>query len=84
MNHDGFEVPIHRSLTEPILYGGVPRDVMILNVTLAGATIVGAHLWYAAPIFLFVHFLAVYLSKKDAQFFDIFLNQIQRKPYYDA
>ncbi|ERT15127.1 conjugal transfer protein TrbD, partial [Pseudomonas putida SJ3] len=33
----GFEVPLHRSLTEPILMGGAPRTVAIANGTLAAA-----------------------------------------------
>jgi ribosome-binding ATPase YchF (GTP1/OBG family) len=37
----GFEVPLHRSLTEPILLGGAPRTVAIANGTLAAA--VGRH-----------------------------------------
>src|SRR3546814_2952677 len=41
----GFEVPLHRSLTEPILLGGAPRTVAIANVTLAAAVEIGrAHL----------------------------------------
>ena len=34
----GFEVPLHRSLTEPILLGGAPRSVAILNGTLAASS----------------------------------------------
>ena len=34
---DGFEAPIHRALVEPILLGGAPRGVAILNGTLAAA-----------------------------------------------
>ena len=33
---DGFEVPLHRSLTEPILLGGAPRTVAIANGTRFG------------------------------------------------
>src|SRR3546814_21172792 len=33
----GFEVPLHRSLTEPILLGGAPRTVAIANGQLAAA-----------------------------------------------
>jgi type IV secretion system protein VirB3 len=32
---EGFEVPLHRSLTEPILLGGAPRTLAIANGTLA-------------------------------------------------
>ena len=33
----GFYAPVHRALTEPILLGGAPRAVAILNGTLAAA-----------------------------------------------
>jgi hypothetical protein len=33
----GYETPIHRALTEPILMGGAPRSIAILNGTLAAA-----------------------------------------------
>ncbi|MCS8126251.1 VirB3 family type IV secretion system protein, partial [Pseudomonas aeruginosa] len=42
---DGFEVPLHRSLTEPILLGGAPRTVAIANGTLAAAVGLGLQLW---------------------------------------
>ena len=33
----GYEVPLHRSLTEPVLIAGAPRSFTILNGTLAAA-----------------------------------------------
>jgi type IV secretion system protein VirB3 len=33
----GFVAPVHRALTEPILMGGAPRSVAIVNGTLAAA-----------------------------------------------
>lgn len=36
-----FEIPLHRSLTEPILLGGAPRTVAIANGTLAVAVGLG-------------------------------------------
>ena len=43
----GFTVPVHRALTEPILLGGAPRAVAILNGTLAAALGLGLRLWVA-------------------------------------
>ena len=43
----GFSVPVHRALTEPILLGGAPRAVAILNGTLAAALGLGLRLWIA-------------------------------------
>jgi len=43
----GFVAPMHRALTEPILMGGAPRAVAILNGTLAAALGLGLRLWLA-------------------------------------
>ena len=40
----GFRVPVHRALTEPILLGGAPRAIAILNGTLAAALGLGLRL----------------------------------------
>ena len=44
-----FVVPVHRSLTEPILMGGAPRSIAIaiVNGTLAAALGIGLRLWVA-------------------------------------
>ena len=41
----GFDAPVHRALTEPILIAGAPRAVAILNGTLAAAVGLGLRLW---------------------------------------
>jgi type IV secretory pathway TrbD component len=41
----GLVVPVHRALTEPILLGGAPRAIAIMNGTLAGAIGLGLRLW---------------------------------------
>ena len=38
----GFEVPLHRSLTEPILMGGAPRTVAIATVRGAPPSRIGS------------------------------------------
>jgi type IV secretion system protein VirB3 len=38
---EGFELPVHRSLAEPMLMGGVPRGTAILLLTGAAAGVQG-------------------------------------------
>jgi type IV secretory pathway TrbD component len=40
----GYEVALHRSLTEPILLAGAPRSFAILNGTLAASIGLGLRL----------------------------------------
>ena len=46
----GFEVPLYRALTDPILLGGAPRGIAILNGTLAAALGLGLRLWIVGLI----------------------------------
>ena len=68
----GFYAPIHRALTEPILLGGAPRAVAIVNGTLAAAIGLGLRLWIAGGlIWLVGHLAAVWAAKRDAAFVEV-------------
>ena len=68
----GFYAPVHRALTEPILLGGAPRAVAILNATLAAAIGLGLRLWIVgAAIWLIGHVAAVWAAKRDPAFVDV-------------
>lgn len=84
MSVAGFEVPIHRSLTEQIMIAGVPRNVAILNGTFVAALGLGLHSFLAIPLGLILHLLAYAATKKDPQFFDVFRRHIRQKNYYSA
>ena len=68
----GFYAPVHRALTEPILLGGAPRAVAILNGTLAAAIGLGLRLWIVgAALWLIGHVAAVWAAKRDPAFVDV-------------
>ena len=68
----GFTVPVHRALTEPILLGGAPRAVAILNGTLAAALGLGLRLWLVGLLLWAIgHFAAVWAAKRDPLFVDV-------------
>jgi type IV secretory pathway TrbD component len=68
----GFVVPVHRALTEPILMGGAPRSVAILNGTLAAALGLGLRLWLVGLLLWFIgHMIAAWAAKRDPEFVDV-------------
>ena len=68
----GYTAPVHRALTEPILLGGAPRALAIVNGTLAGAIGLGLRLWIAGLVIWAVgHALAVWAARRDPQFVDV-------------
>ena len=80
----GFEVPLHRSLTEPIFMAGAPRAVAIVNGTLAAAVGIGLRLWLVGiALGLVGHVLAVWGAKADPQFMDVFARHVKHKPFLE-
>jgi len=69
---EGFAMPVHRALTEPILLGGAPRAVAILNGTVAAALGLGLRLWVAGLLLWAIgHAAAVWAAKRDPLFVDV-------------
>ncbi len=81
----GFEVPLHRSLAEPILLGGAPRNVAILNGTLAAVVGLGLQLWIPGLVLWMAgHSLAVWGARLDPQFLQVFARHIKHRPLLDV
>jgi type IV secretion system protein TrbD len=71
-----FVAPVHRALTDPILMGGAPRSIAIVNGTLAAALGIGLRLWIAGLLLWFVgHMAAVWAAKRDPDFVDVVSRQ---------
>lgn len=81
---EGFEVPIHRSLTQTLLLAGAPREITIINGTLTAALVLGLHSMSGLPVGLVLHLVAVAATRKDPQFFATFRRQIRQKTFYSA
>ena len=78
----GFEVPLHRSLTVPILLGGAPRSLAIVNGTLAAAVGIGLQQWLPGLLLWITgQALAVWGAKLDPQFVEVFARHIKHKSH---
>lgn len=77
---EGFEVPVHRALVEPILLGGAPRGIAILNGTVSAALGLGLQQW-AGGLLLFAigHSLAVFAARRDADFAAVLLRHLRQR-----
>jgi len=80
---EGFEIPVHRSLTEPILLGGAPRAVAILNGTLAATIGLGLQQWIAGLV-LFVagHTLSVFAARRDPDFLPVLARHLRQRGWW--
>ena len=79
---EGFEVPLYRSLTEPVLLAGAPRAVAVVNGTIAAALGLGLQLWVAGLIlFVLGHSIAVFAAKRDPAFVEVLLRHLRQRSY---
>lgn len=79
---EGFEVPLYRSLTEPVLLAGAPRAVAVVNGTIAAALGLGLRLWLAGLILWIVgHSIAVFAAKRDPDFVEVLLRHLRQKGF---
>ena len=79
---EGFEAPLHRSLAEPILLGGAPRAIAIVNGTLAAALGLGLQQWIGGIAFWAVgHTVAVMAAKRDPDFAPVLVRHLRQRAH---
>jgi len=79
---EGFEVPIHESLGAPILLGGAPRGLAILNGTLAAAIGLGLQQWVPGlVIWMAGHSIAVFAARRDPAFAPVLIRHLRQRSY---
>jgi type IV secretory pathway TrbD component len=74
---DGFEVPVHRSLTEPMMVAGLPRSLGLLLWTGTAVFAFGLHQIWVLPVSLALHAVLAAAAKRDPYFYDVFLRALR-------
>jgi type IV secretion system protein VirB3 len=81
----GFEAPVHRALTEPILLAGAPRAVAILNGTVSAAIGLGLRLWVAGLVlWVLGHMAAVWAAKRDPLFVEVVRRHVRYPAHFGS
>ncbi len=79
---EGFDAPLHRALVEPLLLGGAPRAIAIVNGTVAAALGLGLQQWLAGLIAWAVgQTLAVFAAKRDPDFATVLVRHLRQKAH---
>ena len=80
---EGFEAPIHGALGSPILLGGAPRGLAIVNGTIAAAVGLGLQQWLIGLILWAVgHSIAVFAARRDPDFAPVLLRHLRQRSYF--
>lgn len=79
---EGFEAPLHRSLAEPILLGGAPRAIAIVNGTIAAALGLGLQQWVAGVmVWALGHTIAVFAARRDPDIAAVLARHLRQRGY---
>jgi type IV secretory pathway TrbD component len=80
---EGLEVPLHRSLVEPMLLAGLPRTVALVLWTSVGALAFGLHQIWLLPVGIGAHLAAAAATKADPYIFEIILLALKTQKRLD-
>lgn len=75
---EGFRVPIHRSLTQPLMMGGIPRNIALLNGFLTFILVMGAHNLWVLPLGILGHVTLVALYRRDEHMLSVIKANLSR------
>jgi type IV secretory pathway TrbD component len=78
---EGFNVPIHRSLTTRAMLGGIPRNIAILNGTFVVSFVVSAHNLWVLPVGILTHLVLVALHRRDPDILAVLKRNLNRPPF---
>jgi type IV secretion system protein VirB3 len=68
---DGFQVPVHRSVTQPLLVAGLPRALAYGLWTLTFACVFGLRQYWVLAIAAGLHALFAAIAKREPHFVEI-------------
>lgn len=77
-------LPLYRSLTDFLLFAGVPKTFLIINVGVGIFFALYFHFWYIIAVNVLMHFACQYFSSSDPQFFDCFSLYSYKHDYYST
>jgi type IV secretion system protein VirB3 len=75
----GLEIPLHRSLTQPILFVGLPRNLGLLLWTSTSAFALGLHQLWVLPLAVGLHLVFSSMTRRDPSFFDVLVRAVGQR-----
>lgn len=82
---EDYYLPLHTSLTRPILLGGAPRAFAILNATIAAAIAFGLQQpLIGAPLWAALHGGAVWAAAQDPWFLETWPRHLAKPHFLDV
>lgn len=77
-----WEVPVHRSLTKPVYWMGIPRGLFIIELVLGAFGGLIFKTFLIIFFLVFLHMVFKYLGDKDPLFHEVFMRSLRHDLFY--
>lgn len=77
-----WELAVHRSLVQPVFWGGVSRIVLIGEILMGVLGFAIFKIAMIIPVLILVHFIFRYFSQQDPYFADVFFRTLSYEEFY--
>ena len=81
---EGYYLDIHKSLVEPLLIGGIDRNLCLGLWTMGMAIGVTLRMYWFFGVVIALHLLVRKMTQRDPDYFKTVLNHIHDKAYFDV
>lgn len=81
---EGYYIPIHKSLVDPLLIGGIPRNLCLALWSCGIAIGVMLKMYWFFIVVISTHFVVLRMTKKDPDFFATVLSHLHDRHYFDV
>lgn len=81
---EGFYLPIHKSLVDPLLIGGIPRNLCLAIWSIGIAIGVMLQMYWFFIVVIGVHISVRRMTKRDPDFFATVISHLHDKRYFDV
>jgi type IV secretion system protein VirB3 len=78
------KTPLYQGGLSRIMLAGVPRNMAILEGTLAACCVLALNSFWAIPVMVVIHALLAFLYNKDEYFVEILIRHIKEDDYLDV
>ena len=82
---EGFRIPLHTTISQPITMGGVPRGIAIAIGTVTGLVALSfGQPWFGIPFGALLWACAYAATKSDPYFFRILDRHVRHKSHWEG
>ena len=79
-----YAAPVYRSLSQPILFAGVPRTLALFLGLFTTGMVLNLQVWWFLPVGIGLHLLAAAVTRADPEWVQTLRRHMHYRAYYEG